>query len=295
MWGWTFVVVKEGIRHVPPLSFNAVRFGLAAAAVAPWCLPGLRNLGRDGWRHGALLGAFLFGGYTLQTVGLALTKASTAGFITGLFVVFTPLLGALVLRQAPGGSAVAATVLATVGLGLISLEGALRPSLGDVLVLGCALSFAAHIVGLGAWSQRHAALPLTVAQLAVVALLSALGALMLDVDRAAYSWDRNVLVAIVVTALLASAAAFWVQTAAQRVIPPTRTAVILTMEPVFAGLFGFVLLGERLPLRGWVGGGLIVAAMLAAELGGREADVVAAPEAGPALTDPDLARTPPPR
>jgi len=274
VWGSTFVVVKQGVDSVPVYSFNAIRFALAAVVLAACCAPGLRRLGRDGLRHGAVLGVFLFAGYAFQTVGLRHTDASRAGFITGMFVVFTPLLAALVLRRRPSASAWAGVALATLGLALLSLRGSLLPAFGDVLVLGCALAFAAHIVGLGAWSNRHAALPLTAVQLGVAAALHTAVALVAEVPRASYHWDGRVVVALGLTAVLASAAGFWVQTAAQRVIPPTRTAIILTMEPVFAGLFGYVLLGERLALRGWAGALLILAGMLTAELGAaREPDL----------------------
>lgn len=267
VWGSTFVMVKDGVSRIPPYSFNALRFSLAAVVLAACCLPALRGLGRDGVRHGAILGVFLFGGYAFQTVGLQHTQASTAGFITGMFVVFTPLLSALLLRRRPGPAAIGGVALATAGLALLSLKGAWLPGFGDVLVLGCAIAFAAHIVGLGAWSHRHAALPLTVVQLAVAALLHSGVAAAVELPRTAYRWDAVVLAALLVTALLASAAGFWIQTAAQRVIPPTRTAIILTMEPVFAGLFGWALLDERLGGRGWLGAALILAGMLTAELG----------------------------
>lgn len=266
VWGATFVLVKEGVTRVPVYSFNGVRFLLAAVVLGACCAPALRRLTGEAWRHGAVLGGFLFAGYALQTLGLQRTEASKAGFITGMFVVFTPLLSALVLRRRPGVPALAGVALATAGLALLSLSGSLVPRYGDVLVLGCALAFAAHIVGLGAWAPRHPALPLTVVQLLVAGLLHASVALVTEVPTASYRWDAYVVLAIGSTALLASALAFWVQTLAQRVIPPTRTAIILTMEPVFAGLFGYLLLDERLTGRGWLGSALILAGMLTAEL-----------------------------
>ena len=288
VWGSTFVVVKEGVRRVPVYSFNGIRFGLAALLIAAFCAPALRRLGRRGAAHGAVLGVFLFAGYAFQTVGLQHTDASQAGFITGMFVVFTPLLAALVLRRRPGASAWAGVGLATLGLALLSLKGGFVPASGDLLVLGCAVSFAAHIVGRGAWSHRHAALPLTTVQLATAALLHAAVALVWEAPRAAYRWDGQVVAALALTAVLASAVGFLVQTAAQRVIPPTRTAIILTMEPVFAGLFGYLLLDERLSGRGWLGAALILAGMLTAELGAvgepdldEEADAAAQPAAVP--------------
>jgi len=268
VWGVTFPVVKAAVERVPPYSFNSVRFLLAGVALGSVALPSVRRIGSDGWRHGAVLGAALFGGYALQTVGLQHTTASSAGFVTGMFVVFTPLLSAVVLRSAPGGAAVGGVLLATVGLALLSLGDGFVPRYGDVLVLGCAVSFAAHIVGLGAWSARHDPVALTAVQLLVAGALHTTMAGMLEIGRVPVRWDGGVVAALAVTALLASAAAFLIQTAAQRHIPPTRTAVILTMEPVFAGLFGFLLLGERLTGRGWIGCACILSGMLLAELRG---------------------------
>ena len=262
----TFPLVKQAVERVPPYAFNGVRFLLAAAVLGAVSVPSLRRLSRSGWRHGAILGVALFAGYAFQTVGLQYTRASNAGFVTGMFVVFTPLLSALLLRRAPEAAAVVGVVLAAVGLGLLSLGPSFVPRAGDVIILGCAVAFAAHIVGLGAWSSRHDAVGLTVVQLLVAGLLHSICALALEVGRAPASWDGSVIVALLVTAVLASAAAFWIQTAAQRVIPPTRTAVILTMEPVFAGIFGFLLLDERLTARGWLGCALILGGMLVAEL-----------------------------
>lgn len=268
VWGSTFVVVKEGVQRLPPFAFNSVRFLLAAAALGVVAVPGLRRLDGRGWRQGAALGAALFAGYGFQTVGLQHTEASNAGFITGMFVVFTPLLSAALLRRAPGRAAVTGVVLATTGLGLLSLTGSFVPRFGDVLITLCAVSFAFHIVGLGAWAAEHDPVALTVVQLVCAGILHSLFAGALEIGRVPLVVDAYVVVAILATALLASAAAFWIQTAAQQVIPPTRTAVILTMEPVFAGVFGFLLLGERLSARGWAGCALILAGMLVAELRG---------------------------
>ena len=267
VWGVTFPLVKQAVDRVPVYSFNGARFLLAAVVLGLVSVPSVRRLGRTAWTHGTILGVALFAGYAFQTIGLQYTKSSNAGFVTGMFVVFTPLLSAALLRRGPGRWAVVGVALAAIGLALLSLGPGFRPRLGDVIILGCALAFAAHIVGLGAWSSRHDAVGLTVVQLLVSGVLHSLFALTFEVGRQPAVWDRSVIGALLVTAVLASAAAFWIQTAAQRVIEPTRTAVILTMEPVFAGLFGYLLLGEGLTARGWFGCALILAGMLTAELG----------------------------
>ena len=275
VWGATFTLVQKAIEQLPPLTFNAVRFAIATLVIGAVAVPSLRQLSKRGWLHGFLLGLALFAGYTFQTVGLQYTLATNAAFVTGMFVVFTPIMAAVILRKPPAAGAVVGVVLATVGLACLSLfghAGAAQttawfvPRLGDVIIIGCAIAFAAQIIGLGAWAGLHHALALTAVQLGVTAALSGVLALLFEVGREPMAFNRSVWFALLVTALLASAVGFWVQTTAQRVIPPTRTAIILTMEPVWAGVVGVVVLQEDLTLLGWVGCALILSGMLIAEL-----------------------------
>ena len=264
IWGVTFPVVKDAVQRVPPFEFLALRFTLAAVVMTALFGRQLRGLDREGRRAGLLAGLALFAGYAFQTVGLQYTRASNAGFVTGLFVVFAPVLAALFLRRAPGMGPAMGVVLATVGLALLSLTNHLHVRKGDAIVLFAAISFAVQIVLLARWAPRHSPAGLTALQMWVAAVLSSLWTFSGEHLRAPHGY---VWMAVVVTGLFASAAAFLIQTAAQRHIGPTRTAVILSSEPAFAGLFGFVLLDERLTGRGWVGAALILAGMLAAELG----------------------------
>lgn len=271
VWGSTFLVVKDAIASVPVLDFLGLRFALAFAVMLAVRPKALTALGRAGWRHGVLLGLVLGAGYVAQTFGLETASASVSGFVTGLFVVFTPLIGAVLLRQRVPPAVWAAVVLATVGLGLISLHG-LSIGRGELLTVVCAFFFALHIVGLGEWSHRHDAYALAVVQIGTVAAVS----LLLAVARNATHGGRGPhlltlpphpagWVAIALTALLATAAGFFLQTWSQARMPATRAAVVLTMEPVFAGLTG-VLAGETLAVRGWIGAALVLAAMYAVEL-----------------------------
>ena len=285
VWGSTFVLVRDAVAQIPPFTFIAYRF-LAAAllltAIRPrlalgWSGadsrpggdggPGLDGGGRLGpLAAGAVIGLVLFAGYGFQTVGLQYTTASNAGFITGLSVVLTPLLGALLLRQAPGRWPVTGACVAAVGLACLSLQR-LEVRKGDALVFACAVAFATHILLLGRYAPRLSTYRLAVVQLATAGLLALIWAGLAG-DLAAPA-SSEVWVALAITSVAASAGAFLIQTRAQREVSPTRTAVIFTMEPVFAGLFGFLLAGERLSGRGWLGAGLILAGMLTAELGGR--------------------------
>lgn len=264
VWGATFVMVKEALAGVGPLTFVAFRFTLAMLVLAPavaWRRP-KRSAGLV--PAGALAGLFLFAGYALQTAGLQYTSASKAGFITGLSVVIVPLLGGLALRQAPGRATVVGIALAVLGLGLLSLRGELGAELGDLLVLGCALAFALHILVLDRLAPRHDILALTAGQIAATALLTAgLAGL---VERPTVAQLIEVWPAALFTGVFATVAAFYFQTQAQRLTTAAHTALIFSMEPVFAGLFGYLLAGERLDGRAVVGCACILGGMLIAQL-----------------------------
>jgi drug/metabolite transporter (DMT)-like permease len=262
VWGLTFVMVQDAIEKLPTLAFLGWRFTAAALVVAVICRRSLRDLPAAGWRAGALMGVFLTLGYILQTFGLEHTTASNAGFITGLFVVLTPVLGAVFLRDHIGGLAWAAAGVSAAGLYLLSGGGS--PNSGDVLVLGCALAFAAHILATARGVRDHDAGALLAVQLGVCGFASiALAAVAGDLEAPS---DGSVWVALAVTAFIASALGYFVQSYAQRYTTPARTALILASEPAFAGLSGYVFADERLSLMAWVGATLIMTAIVVVEL-----------------------------
>jgi drug/metabolite transporter (DMT)-like permease len=264
VWGLTFVMVKDAIAELPTMAFLAYRFIPASLIVAVVFRRQLAALPRDGWRAGAVMGVFLTGGYVFQTLGLEETTASNAGFITGLFVVLTPILGALFLRQRLPLVAWAAAGVAVMGLWLLSGASDEFNARGDGLVLLCSFSLAAHILATAGAVRRHHVGALLAVQLGVVGLVTlAIGALAGDLERpeGATVWS-----ALIVTSLVASALGFFVQTFAQQHAPPARTALILAAEPAFAGLFGWLLNDERLSTTGWLGAALIMAAIVAVEI-----------------------------
>jgi drug/metabolite transporter (DMT)-like permease len=265
IWGSTFVVVKDAIEQIPVTDFLTWRFGLAALVMLVLRPRSVAALGFSGRRAGAVVGLALGAGYLLQTVGLQHTSAAVSGFITGMFVVLTPLGAALLLHARVSRSAWAAVLLATVGLGLLSLHG-LSIGYGELLTLGCATAFALHIVGLGRWASSYDAFGLAVVQLLTTALLCAVFAVPggLAVPRTASVWW-----ALALTSLGATAVGFVVQTWAQSVMAPTRAAVIMTMEPVFSGLTAVVVAHESLGPRTLVGAALVLGAMLLTEIGPR--------------------------
>jgi len=266
-WGSTFVVVKEAVERMPVLDFLAVRFAVATAVMVLLRPATMRRINPLALRHGGVLGVALGLGFVAQTVGLQHTSAAVSGFITGMYVVFTPLIAAVVLRHAVSGWAWLAVAVATGGLALLSLRGFSVGS-GELLTLLCAVFFAVHIVGLGEWSAGHDAYPLAVVQLAVVAALCGAAAAPggVTLPPGAATWG-----AVALTAVAATAFAFVVQTWAQARLSATRAAVIMTAEPVFAGLFAVLLGGERLGPRTVVGAALVLAAMYLVELGPRRA------------------------
>jgi len=265
IWGSTFVVVKDAVEKVPVTDYLTWRFGIAALVMLVIRPRSVAALGRPGRRAGAVVGVALGVGYLAQTIGLQHTSAAVSGFITGMFVVLTPLGSALLLRSRVPGSAWAAVALATVGLALLSLHG-FSVGYGELLTLGCAAAFALHIVGLGRWASSYDAFGLAVVQLATTAVLC--GAVAVP-GGLVVPHDASVWGALAVTSLGATALAFVVQTWAQAHLEPTRAAVIMTMEPVFSGVFAVLLAGEVLGLRTLAGAALVLAAMLLTELGPR--------------------------
>jgi len=267
VWGLTFVLVQDAIAHTPVLSFLAWRFLLAAALVAVLTPGRLRELSPAGWRAGIVMGVFLTAGYVLQTYGLAHTSAAHSGFITGLFVVFTPLLAALTVRRRPSGTILVGVAISLTGLALLSGSGGGLHPLGDALTLGCALAFSVHILVTDRVTRDHATSALLAVQLAVcggACLLAGAATGQLDAPTSGTVW-----LALLVTAILASALAFFVQTAAQRHAPPERAALIMAAEPAFAGLFAYLLKDQRLSPAGWIGAACILGAILLVELAPR--------------------------
>ncbi|MCU1621360.1 MAG: Threonine/homoserine efflux transporter RhtA [Frankiales bacterium] len=263
IWGSTFVVVKDAVAKMPVTDFLTWRFGIAGLVMLALRPRSVAALGRTGRRHGFLVGLALGTGYLLQTLGLQHTTAAVSGFITGMFVVLTPLGAAVLLRKPPGRTAWVAVALATVGLGLLSLHG-LGVGTGELLTLGCAGAFALHIVGLGEWARHSDAYGLAVVQLLTTAVMCGIvavpGGLVTPPDAGVWG-------ALALTALAATALAFVVQTWAQAHLAPTRVAVIMTMEPVFSGIFAVAVADERLGLRALGGAALVLGAMLLTEVG----------------------------
>ncbi len=261
VWGWTFVLVHDAVRAYGVVAFLALRFLLATAILAP-AMAG--RLARATFSTGAGIGLVLAAGYLLQTWGLRHTTPTSAGLITGLFVVVAPLADRLLYGSRLRAAAHWAIAASLGGLWLLSGGGAPALQIGDALVIGCAGAYGFHVALLSRHAPRHDPLALTFVQLGTAAAVFSLA--WPAVDPLVLPADPPVWLALGVTATLASALAYLVQTWAQRRLSAAQTAVILTAEPVFAALFGFALAGDRLTPVQLAGGGLILAAVAIVEV-----------------------------
>ncbi len=261
-WGSTFFMTKDLLERMSLLDYLAVRFTIGAVFVAALAPRSLTRLSRDSLRHAVVLGLLYGVAQIIQTAGLDLTAASVAGFITGMYVVLTPVLAALILRTRIGGWTWFAVALAMVGLAVLTLDG-FSIGYGEALVLVSAVLYAGHIVGLGAWSKPELAIGMSVVQLAVIAVVAWVATAPDGVAMPTHAadWAR-----LIYMAVFAGALALLGQTWAQAHLPATRSAIIMAMEPVFAALFAVLFGGEHATKRMLVGGLLVLAAMLLVEL-----------------------------
>ena len=262
VWGVTFVQVKDALELYPLFAFLAVRFAIASLALWPLAGRRLSRLSREGWRAGAVLGLLLAAGYWLQTAGLERTTVSNTGFVTGLYVVFTPLFAYVLFRVRVGAAVAAGVLLSLTGLALLAGVGVGSPA-GDALVLAGSAVYSLQIALMERYAPRHDPLAFTFAEMlaafcgfAAVAL--ALG--QVEVPRGWTVWG-----ALLVTGVFASALGFVVQTWAQRRLSAARTALAFAMEPAWTALFGYWLAGDRLGAAGWAGAALIMAGIVVAE------------------------------
>ena len=256
-WGMAFVVMKDAIERQSVNNFLFTRFSLAVIVMIALKPSVIRQFDRDLIVRAGSAGIFLGLGYIFQTLGLARTGAAITGFVTGLYVVFTPLLAFFFLKERLTKLIWGCVFLATVGLGLLSIRG-FSVGLGEMLVLASAFFFAAHIIALGKWSSGRDVYAMTIVQLAMCALLSGLASI-----PEGYSAppDSGVWAVVVFTAVVCTAVAFVVQTWSQAHMTTTKVAVILTMEVVFAALFAIIFGGERLTLQATLGGLMVLTAM----------------------------------
>ncbi len=256
-WGLSFVVMKDAIQRQSVNNFLFTRFTLAVIVMILIRPQTIKLFNKDLLQRGGLAGIFLGLGYIAQTLGLERTGAAITGFITGLYVVLTPLIASFVLKEKITKFTWFCIAVATFGLGLLSIRG-FSVGIGEMFVLASAVLFAAHIIALSKWSSGRDVYAMTVIQLTMCAILAGLAS---AVEGYSLPPDRGVWSVVIFTAVFATAVAFIVQTWSQAHMSATKVAVILTMEVVFAALFAILLGGERLTIQTAVGGILVVVAM----------------------------------
>ena len=266
-WGATFPIVKDAITEMPVMAFLWVRFAFAAILLAMIAgKSGLTSLDRRGWRLGILLGVLLFSSYAFQTFGLERTSSANAGFLTGHGVVWVPLMAGPILKKPAAFGSKVGVGLALLGLLMLTWHTPWTINFGDILVVICSVFVALHIIGLDAFTKGYDSRALTFVQIATMAVLGCAGSLIFEPTSWPQQWTSSLVFAFIITAVFATAYAFWAMTKFQNRTTPTRAALIYTLEPVFAAVFSVWLAGDRLTAIGWFGGALIVAGMIVAEI-----------------------------
>lgn len=268
-WGVTFTVVKQAIEQVDVFVFLSQRFLLAFVLILPVSMVRGRRFDGEAIRQGSVMGLFLFGAYAFQTVALRYTSASNTGFLTGMNVVIVPVIASLMLRHHISYMVRFAVAVSFAGLFLLCGNGSVVFNRGDVLAAVCALCVSLHLIYTGEFTRRSDYYWLTAVQLGVVAVLSCGTALVRGDARAIFVWYPNLAWTLVVCSLIATVFAFLVQTSMQRYISHTNTALIFCTEPVFAAIYAWIVLDERLGVYGLAGAVLILGSMVLAVLPAR--------------------------
>lgn len=264
IWGFTFVIVKGALADASPLPFLAVRFLLAGLLLL--VILGRGRVGRGTILPGSIMGVFLFGGYLFQTWGLVYTTPSKSAFLTGFSVILVPLI-MMLLGQKLGPATLLGAVLGLAGIYLlVAPSGMSGVNLGDIFTLVGATSFAVHIVLVGRYTKRFSFLHLVPVQILVVGLLASAAMVVFPAQK--WHFSARLAVAIMVTALLATGVAFSVQNWAQQYTPPAHTALLFALEPVFAAISSWLVVGEHFQGRTLAGAGLILAGMVVSEIWG---------------------------
>ncbi|GAB4112409.1 MAG: DMT family transporter [Candidatus Caldatribacteriota bacterium] len=265
VWGSTFAVIKDVLPQIMPFTFLAFRFFIATLVLGLIFWKRLKLIDKNILGKGVLIGIFLFMGYTFQTLGLKYTTATKAGFITGLSVVLVPLFSFFFFKEKIQRNSTMGVILAFFGLWLLNYNNSLSFNLGDFLVLICAISFAFHIISVGLYTKRLDYILLVILQLFTVFSLSTIFSLFLEGSALFNYYSYKVWWAIILTAVFATSLAFYMQNRFQQYSTATKTAIIFSGEPIFAAIFAYLLLGEKISLIAWVGGLLIFGGMIIAQ------------------------------
>ena len=267
IWGSTFIIVKQSVEYIPVFSFLFMRFALAGMLLIFINAPKLKAIDKGVLTDGIMLGIALFLAYAFQTFALTVTSASITAFITGLFVVFVPVLSSVFLKKLPRQEAMIGVVFATIGLAFITLQGKFFVSFGEFLAFVCAFFIAIHIILTAKLSRRNDFGLLTMVQVNMVALFSLIFSLFLDPCVIPRHFNNQLIFSLIINSVFATVVAFVIQTSMQKHTTPTKVAIIFIMEPVSSAFFSYWIGGELLTAKQYVGTSFILLAMVFTEAG----------------------------
>lgn len=267
IWGSTFIIVKQSVENIPVFSFLFMRFALAGMLLILINVPKLKAIDKGVLADGVMLGIALFLAYAFQTFALTAASASITAFITGLFVVFVPILSSVFLRKLPRQEAMIGVVFATIGLGFITLQGRFIVSFGEFLALVCAFFIAIHIILTDKLSRRNDFCLLTMVQVNIVGLFSLIFSFFLDPSVIPIQFNDQLIFSLIINSVFATFVAFVIQMSMQKYTTPTKAAIIFIMEPVSSAFFSYWIGGELLTAKQYVGTSFILLAMVFTEAG----------------------------
>ncbi len=264
IWGLTFTLIKNALIDISPFTFNSLRFLIAGLSMLLLIRKKTYLIEKNILLSGIIIGLFLFGGYTFQTIGLKYTSASNSGFITGLAVIFVPIISALLYKKFPSYLTSLGTLLAFTGLYYLSIEKGIKINIGDFLTVLCALFFAFHVIAVEKYTKKHNTILLVTIQILTVAVISSITAILTEPVNIRVTF--NVLLALLICAIPATSLAFLIQNWAQKFTTAAKTIIILSMEPVFSAIFASIILAEQMTSRDYIGAALMFIGILIAEL-----------------------------
>ncbi|QEK12892.1 DMT family transporter [Crassaminicella thermophila] len=263
-WGISFILTKNSLDELSTFNFLAIRFLISAITSAFIFYKRILKIDKTTLKYSIIIGSFMFLGYAFQTIGLNFTTASKSAFISCLSVVFVPILSAFLLNKVPKPSSIIGVILATFGLALLTLDGDLNLNIGDFYTFLCTFCFAFQIITVSKYAVKVDAINLAILQIAVVGILSTIVSFLFE--SPIIPTGKDVWVSILFLSFLCTSGAFIIQNTVQKYTTATHTALIFTSEPVFASIFGYLIAGEILSTRGFIGAFLIISSMLFAEL-----------------------------
>lgn len=265
IWGYAFVVVKESLDVIPPVYMMAFRFSIAAAFLAVISLPKLKKITAKTWRRGLLVGFLVYAAYLFQTIGCKYTTAGNNAFLTAVYVILVPILGAMFFRKKAGAVTYICAVIALVGIGLICLGGAISFNIGDVLTLICSIAYAVHIIFLSDYTKKEDIFVLMMVQFVFTAAFSWLSAPVFDGAIPSFQASKDSLVGMLYLGVMSSGIAYLLQSLGQKYSSAAASSILLSTESVFGAVFGVIFLNEVMTVAAGIGCAMMFIAIVISE------------------------------